>query len=133
MTANEQTTLVVVTHQNYFWFSMTHQEASDIMRCWFMWREQVRKQEQGQEDAERWLKFGTLAGNVVGNPGGPNEGMDLCTRVVGWEHVIGMYTRNTEPSPQERGVAALEKANAIMEQQLRDQQAGENWKGGDDV
>ena len=124
---------MVVTHQNYFWFSMTHQEASDIMRCWFMWREQIRKREQGWEESERWLKFGTLAGNVVGISGGPDEGVDLCTRVVGWEYVIGMYTRVPELTAQERGVAALEKANSIMEQQLRDHQAGENWKDEDDA
>lgn len=126
--ANEQTTLVVVTHSNYFWFNMTHQEASDIMRCWYSWREHVRLRAEGWEESEQWLKFGTLAGNVVGKSGSVEEGLDICVRAVGWEHVIGMYTRAVEPTPQERGVAALEKANAIMEQQLKDQQHGEEWK-----
>lgn len=88
-------------------------------------REMVRTKAEGWEKAQQWLTHGTFAGNAIGIPSTENEGVDLCIRAVGWEYVIGMYTKDPEPSPQERAAAAMEKL-------AKDQDRGEEWRGGDE-
>lgn len=121
MLADEQTILTVVVQANYFCFRMSREEASGIMRAWYHARELVRTRAEGWEAAKQWLSYGTLAGNVVNLPGTPEVGLDLCVRVVGNEHIVGMYTQEIQPSAAERAAAAMEKM-------ARDHGHGEEWR-----
>jgi hypothetical protein len=119
--------LVFVTPHNFLYAcNMERKEASQVIAMWFDTREEILKEGPNKEIAENWLKKATFAYNV-----GSKE-CPYSYWAIGWEHVLGLYTREHEPNPNELLAKAQMKMATVLEKQADKLDEGDNWKGDPD-
>src|SRR6478609_3770302 len=119
-TKDELVDVVFVTHHNFVYaYGMKRSEASDMLRWWYYSREGWNK--------ASWLKrlWCRIQGmgmryQFASNRGyrgqdAREEGAETYADVVvGWEHVVGMYLREREPSAHEKLAEAQSKIVKMM-------------------
>ena len=126
MRADDLVDLVFITPSNHLYVNcIPRRQASKLIRDWFNAREKVRVNEADAADCADWLHKATFALNASGD-----DGADFALWAIGWESVLGMYTRERKDlSTQERAVKVMEKMATIAEKEMK---RGDEWREGEE-
>ncbi len=121
MKETDTVTLIFVTHHNHVVMAdYALKNANAEMRYWYDARDAVLNKKDGWEEAEKWLKHGTIATNHYYD--GSEE--THASVIVAVEHIVGMYIKYG-PDVQKTAADAVKKMADMMD---RDARRGEEWR-----
>ena len=125
--ADDLVDMVFVTVHNFFYtWNVERSFATNIIRAWFTAREHVRGGGKEAEDAKEWLSKGTFALNEEGE-----DGQSFANWAVGWEYLIGIYTRELyqrDPKTSEKVLKIQEEMMEIQLKEMKKHAKSEDWK-----